>query len=47
MEFGSFYIRRRMALLLPLFALPALAWAQDAKPFSKEQLDQMTAQVAL
>src|SRR6185369_2824670 len=40
-------IARRMVLLLALLALPALAWAQDAKPFSKEQLDQLTAQVAL
>ena len=36
----------RVLLLTPfLFALSAQA--QDAKPFSKEQLDQMTAQVAL
>lgn len=27
--------------------LPVLAAAHDAKPFNKEQLDQMTAQVAL
>ena len=37
----------RTSLLPLLFALSALAWAQDARPFSKEQLDQMTAQVAL
>jgi len=38
----------RVMVLLPIaigFGTPALA--QDAKPFSKEQLDQMTAQVAL
>ena len=36
----------RVLLMIPLlFALPA--HAQDAKPFTNEQLDQMTAQVAL
>src|SRR5450755_963672 len=37
------------AILLPafMFVLSAPALAQDAKSFSKEQLDQMTAQVAL
>ncbi len=30
-----------------MLTIPLLAAAQDAKPFSKEQLDQMTAQVAL
>ena len=36
----------RVLLVTPfLFALSAQA--QDAKPFSKEQLDQLTAQVAL
>ncbi len=34
-----------MLLVQVLFALPALA--QDAKPFTNEQLDQMTAQIAL
>ena len=34
-----------VTLLLGLFASPALA--QDAKPFTNEQLDQMTAQIAL
>jgi hypothetical protein len=34
-----------MMLIPMLFALPA--WAQDAKPFTNEQLDQMTAQIAL
>ncbi len=30
-----------------MLAMPLVAAAQDAKPFTKEQLDQMTAQVAL
>jgi uncharacterized protein DUF3300 len=38
---------RGTVLLASFFALSASALAQDAKPFSKEQLDQMTAQVAL
>ena len=38
---------RWLAIVLAL-AMPALAWAQSGdKPFSKEQLDQLTAQVAL
>ncbi len=38
---------RGLFVLPLLFALSAQAQAQDAKPFSNEQLDQMTAQVAL
>lgn len=39
---------RHMLLVLPfLLPLAASVQAQDAKPFGKEQLDQMTAQVAL
>ena len=38
-------VARALVLLVALMAAPVLA--QDAKPFSKEQLDQMTAQVAL
>ncbi|MEP7275933.1 MAG: DUF3300 domain-containing protein, partial [Betaproteobacteria bacterium] len=37
---------RRIAAAIAVM-LPVLAAAQDAKPFNKEQLDQMTAQVAL
>lgn len=42
-----FRLMRATALLPVVFAVSSNALAQDAKPFSKEQLDQMTAQVAL
>ena len=38
---------RGMVLLPVALAAFGQAYAQDAKPFSKEQLDQMTAQIAL
>ena len=38
----------RASLLFPIMlAVSASAQAQDAKPFTNEQLDQMTAQIAL
>ncbi len=40
-------LARGLVLLPLLFALSGALHAQDAKPFTKEQLDQMTAQVAL
>jgi Protein of unknown function (DUF3300) len=38
---------RRALLVALVFALSAQVHAQDSKPFSNEQLDQMTAQIAL
>ena len=47
LTFAVLKLLRRMVFVTLLLALSAPALAQDEQPFGKEQLDQVTAQVAL